>query len=185
MSQFEFILTGFSIVLALSVARLLDGLRPTFQPGRFFWIHALWVVIKLLDTTTYFWSAWTAQGAGEWSFTDYLIVIASPGILYLQAIALVTTKPDEVEDWREHYFSIHRYFFIANFLLAPLGLLTIHVVADQPFPIASTFGFGLVAILAMVAAVSSSSLVHAAVAVVTAANIMFVFGSNVTQLGNQ
>ncbi len=133
----------------------------------------------------YFWSVWAARGAGEWSFTDYLIVIASPGILYLQANALVTTKPDEVEDWREHYFSIHRYFFIANFLLAPLGLLTIHVVADQPFPIASTFGFGLVAILATVAAISSSSRVHAAVAVITAANIMFVFGSNVTRLGNQ
>lgn len=185
MSQFEFILTGFSIVLALSVARLLDGLRPTFQPGRFYWIHALWVVIKLMDATMYFWSAWTGEGVGGWTFTDFVIVIASPGILYLQANALVTTKPDEVEDWREHYFSIHRYFFIANFLLAPVGLLTIHVVGDQPFPIASTFGFGLSAILAIVAAVSSSSRVHAAVAVITAANIMFVFGSNITQLGNQ
>ncbi len=182
LSQFEFILTGFSIVLALSIARLLDGLRPTFAPGRFFWIHAVWVIIKLLDTTVYFWAAWINRDIGSWSFTDYLILIASPGILYLQANALVTTQPDAVDDWRDHYFSVHRWFFVANFLLAPVGLLAAHLAAHQPFPNASTVAFGIVAVLSMAAAVSSNSRVHAAVAVLSMANNALVY-AYLSQLG--
>ena len=68
MSEFEFISVGVSIVLALSVARLLEGLRDSFDPSRRYWIHSLWLVNKLVNTLLLYWGAWVYRDLGDWGF---------------------------------------------------------------------------------------------------------------------
>jgi hypothetical protein len=62
------------------------------------------VVNKLFSTTLYFWAAWITRTTGTWNFTDYLIIMAAPAVVYLQANVLVAPSPHEVEDWRAHYY---------------------------------------------------------------------------------
>ena len=49
-------------------------------------------------------------------------------MLYLQARALVTTSPDDVKSWEEHFYKIRRWFFLGN--LALIGILLYAVVFD-------------------------------------------------------
>ena len=53
MNLFEHVAVAFSMVLSFGVVRLLDGLRPALVPGRRYWVHALWLVQKLLNHAFY------------------------------------------------------------------------------------------------------------------------------------
>ena len=124
MSEFEYFFTGISIVLALAVARLLEGLRDTFEPARRFWIHSLWVVDRMLVLLAVFWSLFDNRAQTNLTFAMFLGLASSPAILFLQANALVTSRPDAVASWRDHFFGVRRWFFASNMLLA----VTAHLV---------------------------------------------------------
>lgn len=181
MTQFELILTGYSILIALCVARLLDGVGPAFQRGRFYWVHALWIVNKLLNTTLYFWGVWVYREVGVWAFPEYLVIIAAPGLVYLQCNALVTTAPEQVTSWRERFYDIRPGFFAANLLLVPLGLVSVHVVAEAPFPSPMTYSFVLVGGLSILGMLSRSPRVHGAIAVVSFLNLTLGFAMQFTR----
>ena len=109
MTQFEFVGIGISLVIGLAIARLLEGVRDSFDPTRRYWLHSLWVVNKLLNAILIFWAGWIYRGVESWNFVDFLVLIAAPGIVFLQAHALVTARPDAVTDWRSHFWSIRRF----------------------------------------------------------------------------
>ena len=99
MSEFEFLFTGISIVLALAIARLLEGLRDSFDPTRRFWIHYLWVVNRLMIALAIFWSLFDDRARTDMTFVSFLSLVTPPSILFLQASALVTAHPEKVSDW--------------------------------------------------------------------------------------
>ena len=47
MTQFEFISVAVSIVLALSMARLLTAVPHFLATGRRYWVHGLWAAVLL------------------------------------------------------------------------------------------------------------------------------------------
>ena len=95
MTQFEFVAGGVAIVLALSVARLLDGLRPAFERERRYGLYAAWVVIKLMNVPMMYWGGWVNR-AGERDILEFVMLLVMPAILYLQASALVPSEPERV-----------------------------------------------------------------------------------------
>ncbi len=178
MSQFEFVLVGSSMVIALAVARLLEGTRDSFEPGRRYWLHASWVVIKLMNSVMIFWGAW-AYGMGDdaYSFVDFLIVVGAPGVLYLQAHALIGPRPDSVPDWRAHFWKIRRWFFAANVALIALVGATIYVVGDTPFPSIDAVPIAVILTFSALGVASSNERLHGAIAVVALLNLTLGFGT--------
>ena len=113
MNLFEHVAVAFSMVLSFGVVRLLDGLRPALVPGRRYWVHALWLVQKLLNHAFYWWGFLSFREGVAWTVASFLWLLLVPSLLFLQATALVTTNPSAVDSWRDHFFGIRSWFFSA------------------------------------------------------------------------
>src|SRR5205809_6242317 len=105
------------MVLSFGVVRLLDGLRPALVPGRRYWVHALWLVQKLLNHAFYWWGFLSFREGVAWTVASFLWILLVPGLLFLQATALVTTNPSAIDSWRDHFFGIRSWFFSVDIIL--------------------------------------------------------------------
>jgi hypothetical protein len=172
-SEFEVVLTSASIVVALAIARLLEGLRDTFDRKRRYWIHCLWVTNRLLLVFGSLLMSFEARGRVDPDAFLLLMVVIPPAIIFLQANALVTPQPGEVDDWRDHFWSVKKWFFGANmlyvlgvFLLSTYGLAAeLEVVQRYTAP-----AIGMT--LSIVGYRSSSERVHGVLAVVGILNVV-------------
>src|SRR2546426_9937193 len=130
MNLFEYVAVGFSMVLSLGVVRLLDGLRPALVPGRRYWVHAPWLVQKLLNHAIYWWIFGSLREGVTWTLASFLWVLLVPGLLFLQATALVTTNPSAIASWRDHFFDIRRGFFSVAIVLLLHSVITSSLLRD-------------------------------------------------------
>ena len=183
MSQFEYIGVGISIVIALSVARLLEGLHDSFDPTRRYWIHSLWVVNKLMNSALLFWSGWVYRGVEVWTFIDFLLVVSGPGVLFLQVHTLLTAHPEKVSDWSSHFWEVRRWFFSANVLLVALSALNLYVVSETMFPSPEAIPLGIILLFSAAGIFSASERLHGVIAVVAFVNLGLGFGAIFLQAG--
>jgi uncharacterized membrane protein len=174
-TQFEFVSAGLTIVLALGVARLLEGVSDSYDPARRYWLHFLWVITKLMQSAALFWSAWLTRDVPDRTFFQFLGLIATPSIFYLQVHALVTRTPEAVLDWREHFWKIRRWFFAANGLQvlvsASLNWANSESMDVRFLPLAVVLLFSIVGFF------SSNERVHFAIGIVAFLNLMMGFGA--------
>jgi hypothetical protein len=165
MTLFEYVTVAVSIVLSFGIVRLLDGLRPALSRNRRYWVHALWIVTKLLNHALYWWALWSTREVASWSFATFLWVLLFPGTLYLQSTALVTTVPANVVSWREHFYEIRTWFFSFNLFLVLQTQISLSVLLSVPLLQLSRFPFALVLILNVAGVVSANQRLHGVIAV--------------------
>lgn len=120
MSIFEFMAIAFSLVLALTFSRGLSGLRSTLMRERRYWPHAAWVMIKLLNTVAFWWWLWAYRvlDEGQWNVAIFIFYLSIPAVFYLQIASLLGSNPQQVTNWREHYYAERIWFFGLNTLLS-------------------------------------------------------------------
>jgi hypothetical protein len=176
MTQFEFVGVGVSIVIALAVARLLEGARDAFDPQRRYWIHCLWLINKLMNTMLLYWGGWVYKGVTSWNFLEYIILLGAPAVVFLQAHALVTPYPDKVKDWSEHFWGIRRMFFGCNVFLITFSAITIYVVAETPFPSRDLIPISIVYALSIVGFFSTNARAHGVIVILAFLNLCLGFG---------
>ena len=178
MTHFEFVSIAGSIVLGLTIARLLEGLRDSFDPTRRYWIHAVWVVGKLINALLIFWAGWMIRDEVEtWNFAQFVISLGPPAILYLQAHTLVTAHPDQVTDWRRHFWQIRRWFFGTNALLPLYNGLAIYLLAGREFPSAELGPLIVVLLLSVLGIAHSNERLHGAIAILYSVTLSVGFGT--------
>jgi hypothetical protein len=177
-THFEFLSIAVSIVLGLSIARLLEGLRDTFDSTRRYWIHAVWVVGKLINALIIFWGTWMIRDEVEtWNFAQFVISLGPPGIIYLQAHTLVTAHPDQVTDWRRHFCQIRRWLFGANALLPLYNAFALYVLAGREFPSAELGPLIAVLLLSVLGFAYSNERLHGAIAILYFVSLSVGFGT--------
>jgi len=110
---FEYISVGIAFVVSFGVVRLLDGISHALVREKRYWPHVLWIAIKLHNHFMVWWMYWGARDL-EWTYATFLAQLSVPVVLYLQASALVTSRPEAINDWRTHFASIRRRFFGLN-----------------------------------------------------------------------
>ncbi len=117
MTLFEYITVAISLVLALGIARTVDGLRSSVAKDRRYWVHASWIAIKLTNPMTFWWSIWRFRDVETWNIASFMLALAWPIVLYLQVAGRVTRQPELVTDWRAPFYDQRRWFFGANICL--------------------------------------------------------------------
>jgi hypothetical protein len=170
---FDYISVAVSIVLALSIARIVDGLRVSFDPNRRYWVHATWVVIKLFNPVIYWWSFWAMREV-TWNLLMFTLVLAWPVGLYLQVSSLVTRDPESISDWRLHFYSQRQWFFGANALLNILSLVSGFAVGATNPPQVSA-ALVLLVVLSVVAIATDRPVVHGIIVVCMAVITVLAF----------
>jgi len=177
MILFEHVAVAFSMVLSFGVVRLLDGLRPALAPGRRYWVHAVWVVQKLLNYGFYWWGFLVFRDTLAWNAASFLWILLVPSLLFLQATALVTPNPGDVHSWREHFFGVRSWFFWADVVLMLHSVITASLLRGIPLvhPLRALQLVGLT--ISILGAASASPRLHATLAPVALAFQSFGLGS--------
>jgi len=183
MTLFEYLSVAISLFLALSVTRGLDGFRDAFTPGRIYWVHASWVVIKLFNPVLLWWSFWALQ-ASEWNLPKFAWSLLGPGILYLQVTSLVTRHPESISDWRAHFFGQQREFFVLNLIFVMWSYTTGQIlITDLPLVTPLLPGAALVWTCSLVGVVSKSHRVHSVIVILIAATLVLGIGAAIVNPG--
>jgi hypothetical protein len=125
METFDYIKSVISIILGLSIAKLLQGAVKLIQhPGRTkpYWVHLLWSLYIFLLLTHFWWWEFRLKGVAEWSFHAYFFLIIFI-TLYFTLCALLW--PDDVKDYdhrfEDYFYSRKNWFF---------AVLAVSFVAD-------------------------------------------------------
>jgi len=166
MTIFEYVSVAISIIVALAIAEGLRGLRSTLDSSKRYGIHATWLFIKLAAAMFYWWSAWRLRDIPEvWNMYTFTLALLMPSIMYLQLHSLVSNDPDQIDDWRRHFYDQRRWFFGLNTFLA---VCTVHAfsyfsasLSQQVLPI---IAYGVVAVLSIAGFLSDNARLHGVIA---------------------
>ena len=127
METFEYIKSVISIILGLSLARLLQNAVKLVQhPGRTkpYWVHLLWSLYIFLVLVHFWWWEYNLKKIGTWSFETYFFLIIYI-TTYFTLCALLW--PDDVKDygerWDAYFYSRKKWFFavLAFSFIADVG----------------------------------------------------------------
>ena len=165
---FNYIAVLVSIVIGLTVTRVLSGLSEMIQAAnrpRIYWVHVLWHITLLFNTMVAWWLLYRWRGLADWTLFLFIWVMIGPVLQYLAAAVLV---PGELEstgspDWRDYYYKNRRGFFIAFGLIAPLDIADTllkgwqHFLAQGPHYLVF---IGFWAIGCLIAALTSNERFH-------------------------
>ena len=171
MTHFEFITVAISIIYALSIARCLDAFPSAFQSGRRYWTHFIWLGIKLVNPAILWWSLWGLKERESFSYAEFLGLLLIAGTLYLQTIALATTDPLAVTNWRSHYYAKRRLFFGANIALLIQLILAGQFIFHPPSPLSIILIQLFSVALSGLAMISENPKLHACIAAAGAINM--------------
>ena len=175
MSQFEFVMTVVSILMSFGVVRLLDGLRAALTPNRRYWVHSLWVINRLIAYVLLWWGSWSVKDE-DWSLFLFSLWLVPFGLLYLQATALVTTHPGDIQDWRRHFYEIRPWLFATNIFFILTLYSSTTIFGALPFAHPVSIPAFVVLTVSIVGYFSASHKVHAAIALIMLLNIFLGWG---------
>ena len=168
MVLFEYIVGAFSLVMALIIARGLTGLRSALMAQRRYWPHATWLFIKLLNPVAFWWVVWAYRGVeAYWNVATFLLYLTFLSIIYLQIESLVSNNPQQIKNWREHYYAERVWFFSLNALASILMIIIFSHIGISAEPNYRGIGWSLfIMTYSIICVVTENSKVHAVIAVI-------------------
>jgi hypothetical protein len=176
MSQFEFVMTVVSVFMSFGVVRLLDGLRSTLSAGRRYWVHSSWVVIRLASYVVLWWGSWAIRDFESWNLLMFSLWLVPFGLLYLQSTALVTTRPNDIQDWRIHFYGIRTWFFATNVFFIMSLFLTTSVLGGVPILHPMSISYLIILTISVAGYFSDSHKVQAAIVLIAWLNLILGWG---------
>ena len=135
MDLFSYILILTSVIYALAVAQILDGVSRLVQyphPVRTYIPHTVWTINLFIFIFLVWWASWEFREI-EWTFPLYGYMLIAPTLFFLASSLLIPQRlsNDEV-DLEQHFFRVRRLFFGAYFFGAFAVMVDGNVLSDEP-----------------------------------------------------
>ena len=182
MSVVEFVLFPVAILVGLAIARLLEGLYIVSESKERYWVHTVWLCNKLGQVLLAVW-AWRIGGSvgialGENpTFGQMVLGMSIPGIIFLQAIALLGQTPDSTQNWLEHFYANRTRFFTLN-----LMMISVTGYSSLIYGGVSVIPFFILFALNIFALVTDNRRVHGGIACVALIVVMLGIGSSIVTI---
>ena len=119
-----------------------------------------------------FWAFWSYRDV-DWTFPRFLLSLTSPVLALFMASTLIPASPDEVESWKDFYYSVRSKYFsawIAGFLLMAVNTT---ILIDMPLTHPARLGQLSLAAVGVVGVSSSNPRVHGGMAICMIAVLAF------------
>jgi hypothetical protein len=123
MSIFEFLTVAISIILALGLSLLISSIPHVFSPRKRDWLHASVFLLLTFSHIVVWWRVWLLNSVSSWNIVQFMILIGSPLSLYLAATAIVSNRPDQIDDWRSYFSERGQWAFAALAAAILFGIL--------------------------------------------------------------
>ena len=172
MTQFEYVMVMVSLILALALAQTLRGLPEILTSDKRYWPHALWLATLVLLVLQAWWAYWDFNVIEVWTVTAYIATLVMPVILFASIYLLVPATRDADIDWRNHFYSVRRWFFVLGILMSSMAIFVTIWYFDtpllHPYRVFQAIFLGIW----VVGIVSASERVHKALAVLMMASLI-------------
>jgi hypothetical protein len=146
---FEYLMVMVSIVLGLGATQALRGLSKIAQSSRTFLPLTIWAAILFYIYIQVWWALWDLTAVGAWNQLFYYLLIAVPCSLFAATELLLPLGSSPDTDWKSHFFSVRRSFFIVFLFFAFLATINtyvfINVSLTHPYRITQAIIMSLVA----------------------------------------
>lgn len=170
MSLLEVVVTGYSIIVAFCLARLLDGIRPSTKSSVSYWVHFVWIINKTTNVLITYWVTWS-YSADSLNFIQFIITLLPAIIIYLQCDALVTKNPEQIASWRDHYYEIAKYFFGMNIALGISLIAQAYFAGSSDFPRPIYVMLCVMTLISAVGYFARTHAYHRVIAIITLLNL--------------
>lgn len=174
MDLFSYILILTSVIYALAVAQILEGLsRLTQSPAtiRTFLPHSIWVLNLFVFIFLVWWATWEFRGI-EWSFPKYAYMLIAPTAFFFScSLLLPQVLGDRDVSLEEHFFRIRRSFFASYFTGAVAVMIDGNVLSDEPLWHNGRIGHILILAAAVAGYLNAGKRLQLAVAIITLVSI--------------
>jgi hypothetical protein len=172
MQSIELVLIGVSLILATAVVKLVEGIYQAAICKNSYWIPIVLMAGTLIYAVNFLWSFNNELDKAEQTYPNFVLSIMVAIVLFLRAHILVGTDPAAVQDWRVHYETTARQFFIVASLLSLMSILVlVEDGSSSGFDAASApFLFGVA--LSLVGAVFEQAWVRGTVAIISLLLVM-------------
>lgn len=181
MRGFEYVTILFSVLLGLSISRLLVGAgRAIVDPvRRLHWLPGLWTVQLFVFQVVLWWLVFQRADLATWSFAHYLITITYPVLFFFLAVLLYPGLDSLEEGTTGSFLARRRWFYglLLILLFVDVGENALAEGIRSPARAATSPAAGLV--IFGIAMWTENRVYHAVIAVVAVA---LVFGSAITLL---
>jgi hypothetical protein len=167
---FSYILILTSVIYALAVAQILDGVSRLAQyqhPVRTFIPHTIWVINLFVFIFLVWWASWEFREI-EWTFPMYAYMLIAPTLLFLACSLLIPQRLlNEGVDLESHFFRIRRLFFGAYLFGALAVIIDGNVLSDEAIWHSGRISHIVIIGAAIMGYFSTSKRVHLVLAVMT------------------
>ena len=113
MDAFSYLSVLLSIIIGLGLTQVLTaaGRLVRYRDRvRADWLPLLWAAVLLVVYVQVWWSMFGLRYRREWTFADFLMVLAQTGTLYVMAAVVLPEEIDEAGvDLRAYYERHHRW----------------------------------------------------------------------------
>ena len=130
MTIFEFLSVAASIVLALGLGKLISSIPYVFDAHNRDWLHAMAFATLIAGHILAWWRIWPLNSVAHWNILGFAILMGTPLSLYLAATALVSSSPDLVASWKEHFSETSRWLFSALIAVWVFGILRSYILLN-------------------------------------------------------
>ncbi len=154
LTQHEYVFVTLSIILGLSITRLLSevgGLIRAHRRIRFHWATALWASCVMVFILQMWWVGWELRNYPEWSFFDFFVLVACTVFIYGAAELALPVEDYDVAsdkelDFLRHSESLGRVSaasMLGYFLLGPYVNISLFGNAALPSILVAGLGAAL------------------------------------------
>lgn len=166
MTLFEYLAIAYGLLFSVAALRILGGLPYAVEKPRRYWVHLAFTLVLLLAVIGAFWTLWSLRDI-PWTFSRFLLVLMIPGVLYYLAALAIPENPEHVESWRDHYYSVHRRFFVGFAVWGAVAAANASVNLGLPLTHPSRVVHVAAVTFGVIGAVSSNPRVHAGIVIVS------------------
>jgi len=186
LDAFSYLSVLLSIILGLGLTQLLTAAGRLIRQRervRVDWLPLLWSAVLLVVYVQAWWAMFGLRSLREWTFFEFLLVLAQTTTLYMMAAVILPEQVDDAGvDLAAHYERHHRWFF--GFFLATLCISIMKdLVISGHLPVVANVVFhALFATLCIAAMIARGRRVQVALSVAGTAAIATYIGLLFTRL---
>lgn len=172
MDAFNYLSVMISVIVGLGLTQLFAGIGNFVQIRRrvrFYWLHALWILLLIVLHLHMWWSFWVLQEVADWHYGIFTYVLVGPAALVVASHIIVPELIDGTIDVEAYYYDTARVFFGMLVLIALWAMFLEPVTGVRqfvrPFRLMQTTGL----LVFVACAVSRNKRLHEVAAVLVAA----------------
>jgi hypothetical protein len=132
MSMFEYLMVLVSIVMGLGITQVLRGLSKIARSRSAYSVLTLWALLLFYLHVQSWWALWDLNEVATWNQLYFTMIVLIPCSLFGATELLLPMGATPETDWRTHFFSVRRWFFVLMITFSVMTALWTHILLGVP-----------------------------------------------------